>query len=190
MSTVFTFSEDGDDLLSTCKLCKKRLPTCNMELHLLRCEQQHKHSGQSQAKQQTEKQINDFEERKSKSKKKKPSKLRTNTSKVSQEDDFDAMLDAFTKKDTRCAFAACKQCITMLGQKCRCCSEVFCLSHHIPEVHGCGDQAKVFARKGLGKCEPPRPRKSDATRKAQLHRKLENKLEDMSDQRKHKKKDK
>ena len=54
-----------------------------------------------------------------------------------------------TKLNTRCNFEKCKESITVLGQKCRFCAMTFCLSHHIPEVHGCDREAKGQARQPI-----------------------------------------
>ena len=55
------------------------------------------------------------------------------------------------------------------------------MSHHIPEVHGCGEAAKIRARQLAAKPK-------SATRKAQLQRKLDKKVDEMTEQRKAKKK--
>lgn len=180
-------TEKDDDLLSTCQICKKKLPTCNLQLHLLRCEQQNRQKTTAIAKPSSS--GTDDAHKKKKKTKKVEKNSQTSSRVKDDEDDFDAMIAKFAHADTRCAFESCKQCITMLGQTCRCCSKTYCLSHHIPEVHGCGDQAKILSRKSLGKTEPRKPKKLDSTRKAQLQKKLDNKVNEMADKRKQKKKE-
>lgn len=62
------------------------------------------------------------------------------------------------------------------------------MSHHIPEVHGCGEAAKIRARQLAAKPKSAKPKALDATRKAQLQRKLDKKVDEMTEQRKAKKK--
>ncbi|XP_068723115.1 DNA-binding protein SMUBP-2-like [Montipora capricornis] len=174
-----------DEFLKTCCLCKKRVPSCNLELHSLRCEQQLK-SKTAQT---------DITERKDASVSRttvKPHKTGAKTKpsapKREEEEDFDKLLASFTKLDTQCAYDVCKQSVRTLGQTCQCCGRIYCLSHHIPEVHGCGEAAKRRARYLANRPTSAKPKASDATRKAQLHRKLDKKLNEMSEQRKIKKK--
>ena len=170
--------------MSTCPLCKKRVPSCNLQLHSLRCEQQLRLKTA-----QTDK-----TERKEEAKARPASKPQKTSAKPKPssskhpEKDFDKLLASFTKLDTQCAYDACKQSIRTLGQACKCCEKIYCLSHHIPEVHGCGEAAKLRARQLAGKPNSARPKTSDATRKAQLQRKLDKKLDEMSEQRRPKKK--
>ena len=118
-------------------------------------------------------------------------------SKVDKEDGFDAIISAAMKDNTRCLFKKCKASITTLGQRCDFCSHVYCLSHHIPEVHGCGGQAKrhaqaMIVKDGVLYRGSGRPsKKPDPNKKAYLERKLHKKLTDMTtDRTKAKKKDK
>ena len=68
----------------------------------------------------------------------------------------------------------------------------FCYSHGMPEIHGCGSAAKSAARQQIardGKLYSGSGRPNmlpDPTRKAQLQRKLDKKLTEMTDQRKSK----
>ncbi|CAN0424137.1 unnamed protein product [Lampetra fluviatilis] len=112
------------------------------------------------------------------------------------EEDFDAMFAAMVKANSRCAFAKCKTSVQTLGQHCQFCKSLYCLSHHIPEVHGCGEQARVHARRAVlrdGVLYPgsgPRERASDPARRQQLQRRFEKKMNEMASQRKPKQKDK
>ena len=179
-----TDEEDETVLVSTCPLCKKQVPSCNLQLHSLRCEQQIRSKlGQTDKTEHKEHATVRLVSKPAKtSAKTKPAHAKQ------QEEDFDKLLASFTKLDTQCAYEACKQSIKTLGQTCKCCERIYCLSHHIPEVHGCGDAAKIRARHLASKPKGAKPKALDATRKAQLQRKLDRKLDEMSETRKAKKK--
>ena len=117
-------------------------------------------------------------------------KTKLSSSTKQTEENFDKLLVSFTKLDTQCAFDGCKQSIRTLGQLCKCCERTYCLSHHIPEIHGCCEAAKLRARQLASKPKSSKPKALDATRKGQLHRKLDKKLDEMSEQRKSKRKGK
>ncbi|KAK1784903.1 hypothetical protein P4O66_018343 [Electrophorus voltai] len=112
------------------------------------------------------------------------------------EDDFDALIDAVVKADSVCAYVKCKNSVLTLGQLCLYCNRQYCLSHHIPEVHGCGDKAKVQARMRISKegvlyaGSGEKDKAMEPHKQAHLHRKLDAKLKDMASQRKTKSKDK
>ncbi|KAL7878795.1 hypothetical protein AOLI_G00097690 [Acnodon oligacanthus] len=112
------------------------------------------------------------------------------------DDDFDALIDAVVKADSVCAFVKCKASVLTLGQLCVYCNRQYCLSHHIPEVHGCGDKAKAQARMRISKegvlyaGSGQKDKSMDPNKKAYLQRKLDSKLKDMASQRKNKSKDK
>ena len=177
--------EEDSELVTTCSLCKKRVPGCNIQLHSLRCEQIMRSNLGESSKMEPRSE----ETRARTISKPQKNKAKTKPSAKQPEEDFDKMLASFTKLDTQCAFNGCKQSIRTLGQLCKCCEKTFCLSHHIPEVHGCGEAAKVRARQLASKPNGAKPKAFDATRKVQLHRKLDKKLDEMSEQRKSKRKD-
>lgn len=112
------------------------------------------------------------------------------------EDDFDALIAAAQKENTFCHFSGCKQRTSVLGQTCEFCSQRFCLTHHIPEVHGCGTRAKenarrVICREGVlyrGSGVPDK--KPDPAKRNYLERKLEKKMGELEASRKPKKKEK
>ncbi|XP_048112394.1 DNA-binding protein SMUBP-2 [Alosa alosa] len=110
--------------------------------------------------------------------------------------DFDTLIDAVVKAERVCGFVKCKASVLTLGQLCIHCNRQFCLSHHIPEVHGCGDQAKAHARMRISKegvlyaGSGQKDKSMDPNKKAYLQRKLDSKLKDMSSQRKTKVKEK
>ncbi|XP_028823166.1 DNA-binding protein SMUBP-2-like isoform X5 [Denticeps clupeoides] len=110
--------------------------------------------------------------------------------------DFDSLVEAVVRAERACAFGACKASVVTLGQLCAFCSRQFCLSHHVPEVHGCGERAKANARMRISKegvlyaGSGHKDTSMDPNKKAHLHRKLDSKLRDMASQRKTKVKDK
>uniref|UniRef100_A0A671SUM4 DNA helicase n=1 Tax=Sinocyclocheilus anshuiensis TaxID=1608454 RepID=A0A671SUM4_9TELE len=111
------------------------------------------------------------------------------------DDDFDALINAVVKADSICGFVKCKASVLTLGQLCLYCNRQYCLSHHIPEVHGCGDKAKAQARMRISKegvlyaGSGQKDKSIDPNKKAYLQRKLVSKLDDMASQRKTKAKD-
>ncbi|TSX17015.1 DNA-binding protein SMUBP-2 [Bagarius yarrelli] len=111
-------------------------------------------------------------------------------------DDFNALVDAVVKAESVCGFMKCKASVLTLGQLCVHCNRQYCLSHHIPEVHGCGDKAKVQARMRISKegvlyaGSGQKDKAMDPNKKAYLQRKLDSKIKDMASQRKSKLKDK
>ncbi|XP_026706235.1 DNA-binding protein SMUBP-2 [Athene cunicularia] len=112
------------------------------------------------------------------------------------EEDIDALISAAVKADTTCSFPRCKASVTTLGQLCLHCNSRYCLSHHIPEVHGCGAKAKAHARQRIsreGVLYPgsgSKDKSLDPARRAQLQRRLDKKLNELTSQRKSKKRDK
>ncbi|KAM9854607.1 DNA-binding protein SMUBP-2 [Aulostomus maculatus] len=115
---------------------------------------------------------------------------------ASPEEDFDTLISAVVKADSVCSFVKCKASVLTLGQLCLFCNRQYCLSHHIPEVHGCGDKAKSHARMRISKegvlyaGSGKKDKSMDPNKKAYLQRKLDSKLKDMASQRKTKNKEK
>ncbi|NXQ24054.1 SMBP2 protein, partial [Alaudala cheleensis] len=111
-------------------------------------------------------------------------------------EDFDALISAAIEADRTCGFPRCKASVTTLGQLCQHCQRLFCLSHHIPEVHGCGDKARAHARQRIsreGVLHPgsgSKDKSLDPAKRAHLQRRLDKKLSELTSQRKGKKKDK
>ncbi|KAL2092970.1 hypothetical protein ACEWY4_010282 [Coilia grayii] len=109
--------------------------------------------------------------------------------------EFDVLIEAVVKAERVCGFVKCKASVLTLGQLCIHCNRQFCLSHHIPEVHGCGDKAKSHARMRISKegvlyaGSGQKDKSVDPNKKAHLQRKLDSKLKDMASQRKAKQKD-
>ncbi|KAG8564392.1 hypothetical protein GDO81_016442 [Engystomops pustulosus] len=108
-------------------------------------------------------------------------------------DNFDALIAAAVKANNTCGFAKCKSSVTMMGDFCIHCNKRYCLSHNIPEIHGCGDKAKAEARRRISREGVLYPgsghkdRSLDPTKKAHLQRRLDKKINELSNQRKTKK---
>ncbi|XP_064637243.1 DNA-binding protein SMUBP-2-like isoform X2 [Lineus longissimus] len=187
-----------------CEKCGKGIPKNNYDLHLLRCgtfkEQQVEAQGVMGA--------GSYSQRASANsgvgnihvgaKSKKGAKPKTKGVKLLENidgDDFDALIAAASKVDNVCNFVRCKTSTTCVGQKCDFCALRFCLSHHIPEVHGCGDEAKLAARQTLiregvlyrGSGVPNK--KPNAQKKAYLQGKLDKAMNEKAGQRQKKKKE-
>ncbi|NXY48735.1 SMBP2 protein, partial [Ceuthmochares aereus] len=111
------------------------------------------------------------------------------------EEDIDALISAAVKADNTCGFSRCKASVTTLGQLCLHCNRRYCLSHHVPEVHGCGEKAKAHARQRISRegvlCpgSSSKDKSLDPATRAHLQRRLDKKLSELSSQRKSKKKD-
>lgn len=109
-------------------------------------------------------------------------------------DDFDALIATVQKLDSICCFKKCKTSVQTLCNVCNFCQGRYCMSHFIPEVHGCGDAARADARAKISKegvlyrGSGVPDKKPDAAKKAHLQRKLDHKLGEMSAKRKVKQK--
>ena len=121
---------------ATCLNCSKAIPKHNLELHSLRCSR----SREVKA---------DIRHPKKDTKKIVQAKTGSKEKKKADEDDVDALIAQFTKVDSICSFEKCKGSVLTLGQKCKFCARMFCLKHGLAEVHGCGEAAKVDARKAF-----------------------------------------
>ncbi|XP_003468365.3 DNA-binding protein SMUBP-2 [Cavia porcellus] len=112
------------------------------------------------------------------------------------EEDFDALVSAAVKADNTCSFAKCSASVVTLGQFCQFCGHRYCLSHHLPEVHGCGEKARVHARQRISRegvlyaGSGTKDRSLDPAKRAQLQRRLDKKLGELSSQRASKRKEK
>ena len=65
------------------------------------------------------------------------------------EEDIDKLLSTFDKIDNVCNHQGCKTKIATLGVQCDFCRLRFCIGHGLPEVHGCGEEARKAARQQL-----------------------------------------
>ncbi|XP_076971556.1 DNA-binding protein SMUBP-2 isoform X2 [Tamandua tetradactyla] len=111
------------------------------------------------------------------------------------EEDFDALVSAAIKADNTCGFPKCTASVVTLGQLCLHCGRRYCLSHHLPEVHGCGERARAQARQRISRegvlCagSGTKDRSLDPAKRAQLQRRLDRRLDELTSQRKSKKKE-
>nr|XP_035119500.2 DNA-binding protein SMUBP-2 isoform X2 [Callithrix jacchus] len=105
------------------------------------------------------------------------------------EEDFEALVSAAIKADNTCGFAKCTANVTTLGQFCHLCGRRYCLSHHLPEIHGCGERARAHARQRISRegvlyaGSGTKDRSLDPAKRAQLQRRLDKKLGELSSQR-------
>ncbi|XP_005384320.1 PREDICTED: DNA-binding protein SMUBP-2 [Chinchilla lanigera] len=111
-------------------------------------------------------------------------------------EDFDALVSAAVKADNTCGFAKCSASVVTLGQLCQFCGHRYCLSHHLPEIHGCGEKARAHARQRISRegvlyaGSGTKDRSLDPAKRAQLQRRLEKKLGELSSQRASRRKEK
>ncbi|XP_037307190.1 DNA-binding protein SMUBP-2 [Pungitius pungitius] len=178
-------------------LCQPPLDLKRLHLERMQREQQKRDEHAQQKKQQ----INFPPAQSSKKPKSAKGKTRVKTgacgiaAAAAPDDDFDTLINAVIKADSVCSFVKCKASVRTLGQLCLFCNRQYCLSHHIPEVHGCGDEAKSHARMRISKegvlyaGSGKKDKSMDPNKKAYLQRKLDSKLKDMSSQRKPKTKE-
>ena len=55
---------------------------------------------------------------------------------------LDDLLDAARQQDNVCNAQRCKMKTTLLEQLCSYCNRRYCFEHSMPEVHGCGHEAR------------------------------------------------
>ncbi|XP_045711093.1 DNA-binding protein SMUBP-2 [Phyllostomus hastatus] len=111
-------------------------------------------------------------------------------------EDFDALVSAAVRADNTCGFAKCSASVMTLGQLCPHCVRRYCLGHCLPEIHGCGERARAQARQRVSRegvlhaGSGTKDRSLDPTKRAQLQRKLDKKLDELTGQRRSKRKGK
>lgn len=157
-----------------CPTCKKEMPQSNLALHQLRCKVVEEPGPSVRPKQ-----------------KKPPVKPLPKTgAKEDEEEDVDKILSEFRQVDNVCNYATCKTGISLLGQLCAQCNRRFCLSHHLPEVHGCGDAIRrqvrsITIQQGFISAGSlaAKPKAIDSAKRAHLQRRLDKKIQDMSTKR-------
>ncbi|XP_033743821.1 DNA-binding protein SMUBP-2-like [Pecten maximus] len=172
-----------------CPHCSKDVINANFSLHEIHCLRKQKEcSAKAAEKSQSTSSRKDSAKQQNGMKKVRPPSATAKIEKVDA-DDFDGLIAAAQKLDEVCGFKKCKVKVKTLGQNCEFCMRRFCLSHHIPEIHGCGDVAKAQARSVhvkegvLYRSSMTKPPPPDPTRQAALHRKLDKKLSDLTSQR-------
>ncbi|XP_045414205.1 DNA-binding protein SMUBP-2 isoform X1 [Lemur catta] len=112
------------------------------------------------------------------------------------EEDFDALVSAAIRADNTCGLAECTASVATLGQFCQLCGRRYCFSHHLPEIHGCGERARAHARQRISRegvlyaGSGTKDRSLDPAKRAQLQRRLDKKLGELSSQRASRRKEK
>ncbi|XP_078665044.1 DNA-binding protein SMUBP-2-like isoform X2 [Branchiostoma floridae x Branchiostoma belcheri] len=184
---------------ATCEHCGKNLPKANLELHTMHCQRVAELKGKlhtastpkekphTAQKNPSSKQEN---KRRPKSGKKKQGGKNVQDNKEDENDDLDALLARVVKEDHSCHYERCKNSVATVGQFCVHCRKLYCLSHHMPEVHGCGADAHMEARAKLskdtiveGKLYAGSKKKLRPEQRAYLQRKLDKKLTGMEEKR-------
>lgn len=187
--TICTDAEEKRDENTTpCSNCGKYVPIFNLGLHGAKCQREKR---QAPKKFPEKTPVKDKTKSNKKGAKVSGKKLLAEKEDEDQGDsNLDELLAEFKRRDSECAFPGCIKSILTVGQKCRCCTNTYCLGHHIPEVHGCTQAAKAHARrdflsKSTGNHKQPLSKTSNETH---LHRKLESKLKNLESKRKTKQK--
>ena len=161
------------ELTVTCLTCSRSIPKDNLQLHSLRCR---KFESEGVKKERYSAQ-NDH-------KRKVQSKGNRKEKKKTAEEDVDALIAEFAKGDSTCRFDSCKNSVLTLGQKCKFCTRTFCLKHGLAEVHGCGEAAKVDARRSFERNnQKARTRALNDTQKNYVKKKLNEKIVEMEKKR-------
>lgn len=169
----------------TCKFCSKFILKSNYQMHEMHC------SKINRVQEATK-----IEAAKKEEPKEKP-KIKVKKSALEgASNDFDELIEACQKMNNICNYEKCKVQIHVLGQTCKFCNHRFCLTHSLAEVHGCGDKAKQEARAhirttgNLNVNAPSRPTSSvQKIRQEYAEKKMKEKLTQMQDERRAKKKD-
>ncbi|KAK4317794.1 hypothetical protein Pmani_011149 [Petrolisthes manimaculis] len=169
-----------------CGVCRKDVPVMNWSVHTAQCERHRDRGGQGRNRDKYQV----VNEAKQKTRKKNTKKEKRDKGKEEKEEDFDSIISHFTKENNTCSHPPCSTSTTVIAQLCPFCRRTFCLAHHIPEIHGCGDAArhearKVIARDGVlypGSGVPSK--KPNETQRRRLERRLEKRMEELSGQRK------
>ncbi|XP_023374063.1 DNA-binding protein SMUBP-2 [Otolemur garnettii] len=128
--------------------------------------------------------------------KKKKREVKGHTATDLPAEDFDALVSAAVKADNTCGLEKCTASVATLGQFCQLCGRRYCFSHHLPEIHGCGERARIHARQRISRegvlhaGSGTKDRSLDPAKRAQLQRRLDKKLGELSSQRASKRKEK
>ncbi|XP_076446820.1 DNA-binding protein SMUBP-2-like isoform X2 [Babylonia areolata] len=168
---------------SCCRLCGRDVIPSNLLLHEAHCSKKDRQPSRPSSAA--------VKKEKKEKKKKTPTQLDQAAEVLGKvaDDDFDALIASVTALDSQCSFKKCRVLTNTLGRNCQHCTRRFCLQHLMPEVHGCGEAAKVHARQTIsregvlhrGSGVPSK--KPSADKRALLERKLNKKLSEMNDQR-------
>ena len=110
-------------------------------------------------------------------KKKMQAKAGRKEKKRAEEEDVDALIAQFANEDSKCTFDRCKKSVLTLVQICKFCRRRFCLKHGLAEIHGCGEAAKIDARRSLERNNgKTRPKPLNDIQKGSVKKKLNDKI--------------
>ena len=154
-----------------CGQCGKSIPTTNLQLHLLRCPkknpssklreqkttqnpekcgaraQTHPKTSSASSPSSSGKNSQSGKQPQQQKQQQKQQQRSKDLLKETSSDDFDELLRLADKMNNVCNLKGCKTNIHVLGQECEFCNRRFCLSHHMAEIHGCGDAVRAKAKK-------------------------------------------
>jgi hypothetical protein len=116
---------------------------------------------------------------------KKSERVGKKSRKKQEHEDFDSVIAEFQEMDKRCVWSGCRIATDLVGLTCIHCKRRFCISHGFPEAHGCGEAARKTAKHEF---RHPKPAKPDPLKRSAISKKLEKKLTQMAEERKHQKK--
>ncbi|CAF1241513.1 unnamed protein product [Rotaria sp. Silwood1] len=134
------------DTANLCRYCHKDIPPQNRQLHEIYCQRVNPLSSvaistTNETSETESSKLNVASER-PKTVKKKENKLAS----MNAEAPINDLLEAARQQDNICNAHRCKVKITLLGQLCSYCNRRYCFEHSMPEVHGCGHQARQDIR--------------------------------------------
>ncbi|CAF3109971.1 unnamed protein product [Rotaria sp. Silwood2] len=178
------------DAANLCRYCHKDIPSQNRQLHEIYCQRVNPLSSVAISTNEISEaecsKLNVAPER-PKTAKKKENKLAS----INAEAPIDDLLEAARRQDNICNAHRCKVKITLLGQLCSYCNRRYCFEHSMPEVHGCGHQARKDIRQTHisthANAKPVYENSSiDKDKRPHLERKLQDKITSKENQRKKK----
>ncbi len=179
-----------------CSICGFVIPEINKELHELRCVRERRTTAIEHKTKAQKKKVDRSKERNNDKATAGISrhKKRVEPNVNNDDEDLDLLIAELKLSDSTCKYPGCKKSVSLLGIKCELCSNKYCPSHTIAEIHGCGLEAKRKAREKMMRQAQSKERgfgggkTMDSTKRAQLQRRLDSKIEDMSSERCTKKK--
>ena len=149
-----------------CKFCNRRVPEGNFDIHELRCERLQRKEAQRQTQELKEQEV-----AKQQHQQQQRANKRLKKDMAGKTDD--QVLDELSAAANQCHAARCKQPVSVVGCVCKHCRWKFCMTHMLPEEHGCG----AAARRQPG-TTPPGPKPPPASRTQQIkHDQLQRKLQ-------------
>lgn len=109
---------------------------------------------------------------------------------ANEEEEFDELIAKVMASDRTCGFEKCNEklhtALAGIGGPCPFCKRGFCFKHALPEVHGCGDEARTQARiawhRSKGGTVAPSHVKPE--KRAQVQKALDKRLAQMAESRK------